>query len=81
MSGRREVLDWLLIVVEISVVAFMGWAIRRLMTMLFPQINSWVLLLVVAVLITTMVVADRKLRAWLKTQAWWRESLPPEHHE
>lgn len=81
MSGRQEVLDWLLIVAEILMVAFVGWVVRRLMTLLFPQINPWVLLLVVAVMITIIIVADRKLRAWLKTQAWWRESGPRKHHE
>lgn len=81
MRKRREVLDWVLVISEISVAAFAGLAVRQLAELFLPPARSWGLLLILAVLIIILIAADRGLRAWLKRQAWWGENNPSENDE
>ena len=73
MRVTREILDWVLIIVEIGFMAFLGSVVRRLTDLLPSQVRPWGPLLVFAMFIALVIVTDRVLRAWLKKQTWWGE--------
>ena len=71
MRVTREILDWVLVIAEIGGIFFLGSVVRRLTDLLPSQVRPWGPLLIFAMFIALVIVADRVLRAWLKKQTWW----------